>query len=101
MRRPVQPGGTATPGADRPEGDQGPLEKWWGIFLRRKWVVLQALIIIPLVVFGITLTQEKKYTAKATILFDGPTLGVGKKGKPASSTRTAPPPPTSRSPRCR
>ncbi len=69
------------PGADRPEGDQGPLEKWWGIFLRRKWVVLQALIIIPLVVFGITLTQEKKYTAKATILFEGPTLGVGEEGE--------------------
>src|SRR5262249_30916781 len=64
-------------GTDASEREQSQLEKWWGILRRRKWVVLQALIIIPLVVLGITLTQQKKYTAKATILFQGPALGVG------------------------
>ncbi|HEY1356634.1 MAG TPA: hypothetical protein VGF09_09965 [Solirubrobacterales bacterium] len=74
---PRSPGWHGGPGGEGAEREQSQLEKWWGIVLRRKWVVLQALIIIPLVVFGITLTQEKKYTAKATILFQGPALGVG------------------------
>jgi capsular exopolysaccharide synthesis family protein len=62
-----------------PEGltEVGPLEKWWAILKRRKWAVLQAFIIIPLTVFAITLTQEERYTATATLLFQGSTLGAG------------------------
>lgn len=54
----------------------GPLEKWWTILRRRKWAVLQVFIIIPLAAFAFTLTQEEKYTATATLLFQGSTLGA-------------------------
>jgi Mrp family chromosome partitioning ATPase len=54
-----------------------PLEKAWTILRRRKWAVLQVFVIIPLVAFFVTLSQEKKYTATATLLFQGSTLGAG------------------------
>ncbi|HEY7255620.1 MAG TPA: hypothetical protein VH476_02955 [Solirubrobacterales bacterium] len=74
--QPRSPGWHGPPGDTGPEAEPGPLERWWGIFKRRKWVIIQALIIIPLVVLGITLTQEKKYTATATLLFHDATVGV-------------------------
>lgn len=53
----------------------GPLEKWWTVLRRRKWAVIQVFVIIPLAAFLITLTQEEKYTATATLLFQSSTLG--------------------------
>jgi capsular exopolysaccharide synthesis family protein len=74
--QPRSPGWHGPSGEAGPEAEPGLPERWWGIFKRRKWVIIQALIIIPLVVLGITLTQEKKYTATATLLFHDATIGV-------------------------
>jgi capsular exopolysaccharide synthesis family protein len=75
--QPRSPGWHAAPGSNGPpEEEPSTLERWWAIFRRRKWVMLQALVIIPLVVFVITLTQQEKYTAKATLLFQNPTVGL-------------------------
>ena len=77
-----RPRSTGRFGADSTAAEGGleeisPFEKAWTILRRRKWAVLQVFIVIPLVAVGITLTQEKKYTATATLLFQGSTLGAG------------------------
>ena len=54
----------------------GVLEQALRIVRRRKWVILQALIVVPLVAFLLSASQEDRFTATATLLFrqapDGP-----------------------------
>lgn len=47
----------------------GLIEQLLRIVRRRKWVVLQALIAVPLIALVFSLSQEDKYTASATLLF--------------------------------
>jgi tyrosine-protein kinase len=48
---------------------EGVFEQLLRIVMRRKWVVVQAIVIVPLLALGFSLTQEKEYTATATLLF--------------------------------
>lgn len=74
-----RPQGRFAPDSTDPDGleEIGPIEKYWAVFKRRKWAVLQVFVVIPLVAAAVTMTQEEKYTATATLLFQGSTLGAG------------------------
>jgi capsular exopolysaccharide synthesis family protein len=48
---------------------EGILEQLLRIVRRRKWVVLQALVVVPVLALLFSLTQENQYTATATLLF--------------------------------
>jgi succinoglycan biosynthesis transport protein ExoP len=50
-------------------GDDGALEQALRILRRRKWIVIQALIVVPLIALGLSLMQENQYTATASLLF--------------------------------
>jgi len=52
----------------KPE-EGGLLEKFLRTVRRRKWIILQATIAVPILAGLFTLTQEKQYTATATLLF--------------------------------
>ena len=47
----------------------GLIEQALRIMRRRKWVIVQATIAVPVLALAFTLTQEKQYTATATLLF--------------------------------
>jgi succinoglycan biosynthesis transport protein ExoP len=50
-------------------------ERLWRLVRDRKWVILQAVVIIPLAVLALTLHQQKAYTATSSLLFqDQPDL---------------------------
>lgn len=44
-------------------------DRLFRILRMRKWVVLQAVVIVPLVVLGLSLLQTKTYSASASLLF--------------------------------
>ena len=47
----------------------------WGAVKRRRWVFLQALLVVPLVALALSLVQEETYTATASLLFrESPTV---------------------------
>lgn len=48
---------------------EGLFEQVLRIVRRRKWVFLQALVAVPLLAFLLSISQEKEYTAEATLLF--------------------------------
>jgi len=48
---------------------EGVFEQLLRIVRRRKWIVVQAVVLVPLLALGFSLTQEKEYTATATLLF--------------------------------
>lgn len=50
-------------------GDEGVLEQALRILRRRKLVFLQALVIVPLIAFALSVSQDEQYTATATLLF--------------------------------
>lgn len=47
----------------------GFLEQAFRVLRRRKWVFIQALIVVPAIAYGLTLMQEDNFTATATLLF--------------------------------
>ena len=49
--------------------EEGLLEQALGIIRRRKWVVLQATIVVPLIALLISISQQEQFTATATLLF--------------------------------
>jgi capsular exopolysaccharide synthesis family protein len=49
--------------------ETGLFEQGLRIVRQRKWVILQATIAVPVIAFLFTLSQEKQYTANATLLF--------------------------------
>jgi len=49
--------------------DDGALEQGLRILRRRKWIVIQALIVVPAIALGLSLMQENQYTATASLLF--------------------------------
>ncbi|HEX2096858.1 MAG TPA: Wzz/FepE/Etk N-terminal domain-containing protein [Solirubrobacterales bacterium] len=48
---------------------EGLLEQLLRVVRRRKWIVLQAVVAVPLLAFVFSISQEKEYTAEATLLF--------------------------------
>jgi polysaccharide biosynthesis transport protein len=55
---------------------EGVLEQLLRIVRRRKLVVLQALVVVPLLALLFSLSQEDQYTASATLLFRQPPSGI-------------------------
>jgi succinoglycan biosynthesis transport protein ExoP len=55
--------------AHSPAREEGLIEQWLAILRRRRWVVLQALVIVPAAALVFSLLQEDKYTATASLLF--------------------------------
>jgi capsular exopolysaccharide synthesis family protein len=49
--------------------EEGAIEQALRIVRRRKWIVLQALIAVPLMALALSVRQEEQYTATATLLF--------------------------------
>ena len=68
---------------------EGVLEQLLRIVRRRKWVVLQALIVVPLLALLFSLTQEKEYTATATLLFRQAPIGIAEGESVEDPTRVA------------
>jgi Mrp family chromosome partitioning ATPase len=56
-------------GAGMPARGEGLIEQWLGVLRRRKWIVLQALVIVPAAALVLSLTQSKEYRATASLLF--------------------------------
>lgn len=69
--------------------EEGAIEQAWRIIRRRKVIVLQALIGVPLIALALTLTQEKEYTATATLLFRETPAAVGETAGVIDPTREA------------
>lgn len=65
--------GSAPGRAPRPKraapGDDDALEQAVRILRRRRLVVLQALILVPLIALALSLAQDEQYTATSTLLF--------------------------------
>lgn len=68
---------------------EGVLEQLLRIVRRRKWVVLQAVIVVPLLALLFSLTQEKEYTATATLLFRQAPIGIAEGESVEDPTRVA------------
>jgi polysaccharide biosynthesis transport protein len=70
--------------------EEGAIEQALRIVRRRKVIVLQALIGVPLIALALTLTQQKEYTATATLLFrETPASISGTSGGVVDPTREA------------
>lgn len=69
--------------------EEGAIEQAWRIIRRRKVIVLQALIGVPLIALALTLTMEKEYTATATLLFRETPAAIGEAGGVVDPTREA------------
>jgi len=57
-------------------GESGSLEHVLGVVRRRKWWIVQAVVIVPLLAFLLTSRQEKEYTATAGLLFRDPPQSI-------------------------
>jgi len=68
---------------------EGVVEQLLRIVRRRKWVVLQAVIIVPVLALVFSLTQEKEYTATATLLFRQAPIGAQEVEEVIDPTREA------------
>jgi len=69
--------------------EEGAIEQALKILRRRKVIVLQALIGVPLIALALTLTQEKEYTATATLLFRESPASIGESNNVVDPTREA------------
>ena len=69
--------------------DEGAIEQALRIVRRRKVIVLQALIGVPLIALALSLTQEKEYTATATLLFRDTPVSIGQNVGVVDPTREA------------
>ena len=57
----------------RVERDEpGVVEQAFKVVRRRKWIILQATIVVPIIALLISLSQTEEYTATATLLFRQP-----------------------------
>jgi capsular exopolysaccharide synthesis family protein len=68
---------------------EGVLEQLLRIVRRRKWVVLQATIVVPVLALLFSLSQEKEYTATATLLFRQAPIGIAEGETVEDPTRVA------------
>jgi tyrosine-protein kinase len=69
--------------------EDGVMEQGLRILRRRKVIVLQALIGVPLIALALTLTQKKEYTATATLLFRESPAAIGETNAVVDPTREA------------
>jgi capsular exopolysaccharide synthesis family protein len=69
--------------------EEGVIESALRILRRRKWIVLEAIIVVPLLAFLFTQTQEKEYTASSTLLFRETPAVLGESPSVVDPTREA------------
>jgi capsular exopolysaccharide synthesis family protein len=69
--------------------EEGAIEQALRIVRRRKIIVLQALIGVPLIALALTATQSKEYTATATLLFRQTPASIGETSGVVDPTREA------------
>jgi polysaccharide biosynthesis transport protein len=75
---------------DRLVNDKGGvIEQALRIVRRRKWIVLQAAIVVPLLALLLSVTQQKQYTATATLLFRQPPVSLSNGSNVIDPTREA------------
>jgi polysaccharide biosynthesis transport protein len=75
------------------EGDHrhsSTLRDYLAVVRRRKWIILQAVILIPLAATTLSMRQEKQYSATAQVLvnFDDPSIAVNGNGNGSSVYQT-------------
>jgi succinoglycan biosynthesis transport protein ExoP len=68
---------------------EGVVEQLLRIVRRRKWVVVQAVIVVPVLALLLSLSQEKEYTATATLLFRQAPIGIAEGESVEDPTRVA------------
>jgi polysaccharide biosynthesis transport protein len=68
---------------------EGLIEQALRIVRRRKWIVLQAIVAVPLLALLLSLSQEKQYTASATLLFREPPTALSSSTTVIDPTREA------------
>lgn len=71
------------------EEQNGVIEQAARIIRRRKWIILQATIIVPVIALLFSLAQEKEYTATATLLFRPPPVSVAESTSVVDPSREA------------
>jgi capsular exopolysaccharide synthesis family protein len=70
--------------------EEGLLEKTTRLVRRRKWIILQAVVIVTLVAFLYSKHQTTQYTASAGLLFGNPTQNVLPTGTSATASELNP-----------
>lgn len=69
--------------------EEGYFELGLRILRRRKWLILQATIAVPLIALVFSLSQTKEYTASATLLFRSSPTALGEVSPVLDPTREA------------
>lgn len=72
-----------------PAEESGVVDQALRIVRRGKWIILQATIAVPLIALLFSLSQEKEYTATATLLFRSPPVTVAESTGVVDPTREA------------
>lgn len=70
-------------------GEETLTEQLLRIITRRKWIIVQALIVVVLATIAYTMQQEKEYTASASLLFQDTLRGDAATFTPTDPTREA------------
>ena len=73
-----------------PEADAVTLHDYLRVVRRRKWVVLQAVLILPLAAVAFSLHQQKRYEASADVLLNSENLATTVPGAPQSGLSQEP-----------
>jgi polysaccharide biosynthesis transport protein len=68
---------------------EGVVEQLLRIVRRRKWIVVQAVVVVPVLALLFSLSQEKEYTATATLLFRQAAIGIAEGESVEDPTRIA------------
>jgi capsular exopolysaccharide synthesis family protein len=69
--------------------EQGFIERAVRVARRRKWLILQATVAVPVIALLFSLSQTKEYTASATLLFREPPVSVEGSPQVVDPTREA------------
>jgi Mrp family chromosome partitioning ATPase len=75
-RKPLDAAGVAGADGGWKPPEEGLVEQLARILRRRKWIVLQALVIVPVLALLYSLHEQTQYTATAGLLFGNPTQNV-------------------------
>ena len=70
--------------------EEGLLEQAWRLLRRRKWIILSALVIVPVIAFLYASHQPTQYTASAGLMFGDPAQSVLPSGSSSSQATVDP-----------
>lgn len=71
------------------DSEEGFVEKGLRVLRRRKWLILQATIAVPIIALVFSVLQSKEYTAAATLLFRQPPSALNESSQVVDPTREA------------